>query len=505
MDRLKEMMKDLEKLQVKEGQLQWTQFTVGYDFGIKEANDAIMDFYKDKENYQVVLDAEIKAESEEDKRIAQIAKRAFESFHMSDEINELNRKIEEKTNELSKVLNTFRFKLDGKEVTSVEIMQILMGSEDRELRKKAYLCRNQINQPLYDAGFLELVDMRKQLAKLNGYDSFVDYMLYKNDLHADIFSDWKNQIKEVLPEIKRSRKEYANKYLKDDVIYPWDEAFVSASIAPSLNSKVDLMNYYEVVKSYFAKFGFNLDEYGIVFDVYSRKNKSEWGYFFPIEEGVDARILANVKDRYYEYNVLMHETGHGVHHSLNDKEKFILNSGISGIVTEGIANLFGSQIYTEPFFAQFFEGDLEKVKEEFDALVKWDKINAFRQVGLIMFDQNFYRTELSSLDDIHQMYWDTFNDYFEDEAGDYQPPWAYKIHHTTHPIYLHNYFMGDVTCEMLKSVFNKRENVDAITDQAESFGEFLFEEVIEPSGRYTYSELFERISGEKFSLKYMLD
>ena len=505
MEQIREIITQLQSLEVKQGQLEWVQFTAGYDFGIEENNRAIMDFLKDIEKFEAIKGAKDSSLSADDSRRVGLAYKAFESFHQSDEVNRLQLTIDNKTNELSKVLNTFRFKLDGKEVTSVALSQILMTSEDREARKEAYLARNQINQPMVDAGLLELIKMRKELATLSGFDSFVDYMLDKDDLAPEIFSDWKEQVHELLPKINTVRTEFAQKYLDDDKIMPWDEGYIAGQIAPSLNKKVDMMSFYEVVAPFFERFGFKLDDYNITYDVYSRKNKSEWGYNFPIEDAKDSRILANVKDRYYEYNVLMHETGHGVHSFLKDPAELMLNRGVSGITTEGIANLFGSLIYDEAFFSDFFKEDIEAARSEFLALRQWQNMNAVRNVGLIMFDQNFYRQDITTLEEVHEMYWATMNEYLGGEPGDYEPPWAFKIHHTTHPIYLHNYFMGDVTCEMLRSVFKERHGVASITDKPLEFGQFLYEEVIKPSGRYTYSELFERISGNKFSLKYMTE
>lgn len=504
MKKVTAIMEELYKLEVKSGQLEWVQFTAGYDFGIDECNEAIMAYLKNKDHFEVIKKVMGSDLSQDDRRRVELAYKTFEFYHKSEEINKLQLKIENKTNELSKVLNTFRFKLDGREVTSVELSQILMSNDDRELRKKAYLSRNQINQPMVDAGLLDLVDMRKDLAKMNGFDTFVDYMLYKDDLEADIFSGWKEQIQELLPTLEESRKEFGLKYLNDEIIMPWDEAYISGKIAPSLNKKVDMMDYYEVIKVFFAKFGFDLDEYNITYDVFSRKNKSEWGYNFPIETAKDSRILANVKDRYYEYDVLMHETGHGVHSFLEDPNETLLNMGVSGIVTEGIANLFGSLIYDQAFFKEFFNDNLEQATEEFELYRKWKNLNAIRQVGLIMFDQNFYRSDCKDLGDVYEMYWSTFGELYNSEPGDFEPPWAFKIHHTTHPIYLHNYFMGDVTCEMLHSVFKEKHCVNSITEKAEEFGKFLYEQVIKPSGRYTYSELFKRISGNDFSLNYMV-
>ena len=122
-----------------------------------------------------------------------------------------------------------------------------------------------------------------------------------------------------------------------------------------------------------------------------------------------------------------------------------------------------------------------------------------------MFDQDLYRYNLNSLDDINELAFKTQKDYLDEDAFGDEYPWGYRIHHTTHPIYLHNYFMGDVTCEMLRKVFCKKYNVKSITEKPKEFGEFLIKEVINPSGLYKYEELFRRISGEDFSLKWYFD
>lgn len=503
LDQVFELAKQMNTMNVEYSRLAWIQYTAGYDFGLEETNKKIMDFLQDKAHFEIIKNHMNLDLDEIDKRRMAIMFKTFETYHKSEEINELSLKMENKTTELSKVLNTFRFKLQGKEVTSVELTQILNSSEDRELRKEAYLAKNQINQPMIDAGFLELIDMRKELAQLNGFENYIEMRLDADDLKPEIFSTWKSELNALLPEMKAMREEYAMKYLDDSVIYPWDEAYVSSKIAPSLNKKVDMLTYYEKLNDIFSKFGFNLDEYNITYDVFSRKNKSEWGYNFPIETRKDSRILANVKDKFYEFGVLLHETGHGVHSFLNDPELVILNDGISGIITEGIANLFGSLILDETFFSQFFDTDLDQAKEEFKAIKKWRKLNALRTIGRIMFDQAFYINNNQSLEDVYDMYWQINKEYLGEEKGDYEPPWAFLIHHTTHPIYLHNYFMGDVTCEMLIDVFNAKYGTERITEKPAEFGEFLKTSVIKPSGLYPYNELFERISNKPFSLDFI--
>lgn len=503
MTKVNEIAEKLHKLQVEQSKLGWTLYTVGYDFGIEDMYKKVVEAYKDKESYSIICTAMKEDLDPIDKRRVEIMHSAFSSYHLSDELNELDMKIKLKTNELSKILNTFRYSFEGRQVSSVELAQVLSSDDDRERRKAAFFARAQINKPMVDAGFIELVKLRKEYAKKYGSENFVEYMLERNELDKDIFDSWKSQLHELLPKMNEVRQKYAKEFLNDDVIMPWDEQYISSKIAPSLNSAVDMSNYHANIKELFDVFGIDISKYNITYDLFPRANKSEWGYNFTIETGVDSRILANVKNKFFEYGVLLHETGHAVHSFLKDPEELILNRGISGIVTEGIANLFGGFLYDPNFYGKFFD-DKEKVEKEFFMLKEYKGLNSLRTINTIFFDHNLYKHDVESLEDIYDLYWNTRKELLGEEPFGGEPPWAFLIHHTTHPIYYHNYFMGDVTCEMLAKVFKEKFGAD-IFDKPEEFAKFIIDEVIKPSGMYKYGELFKSISGKDFSLGYMIE
>lgn len=502
--KINEIAEELNTLYVESSKLGWTLFTTGYDFGCEEADKKIMDMLKDKSKYDLICEYKEKDMNFEDKRRVELMYETFKSYHLSEELNELSLEISKKTNELSKILNTHRSVFEGREVSSVEISNILSNDENRERRKNAYFARAQVNKPLVDGGFIDLINLRKEYARLYGAKDFVELQLKNQELDPTIFDTWIDELHKLLPKIQEGRRKYAEKYLNDGTIMPWDEAYISSKIATLINTKVDMTSYYENISKFFNKFGIDITKFNITYDVFSRKNKSEWGYNFPVEAGKDSRILANVKDRYYEYGVLLHETGHGVHSFLLDPKETILNMGVSGIISEGIANLFGSFMYEEIFYETFFE-DKKVAEEQFSAIREYEKLNSLRAINGILFDQGFYRNDVKNLDDIYKLYWDTYSNVLQEKPFAEEAPWGYRIHHTTHPIYLHNYFMGDVTCEMLAKVFNKKFKTQKISDKPVEFGQFLINEVIKPSGLYKYNDLFKKISGEDFSLKYMID
>jgi oligoendopeptidase F len=503
-EKITQIANKLKDLETEYSRLGWVQYTVGFDLGIEETHKKIVAVYKDKNNFEIICEHKEKDLDSKDRRRVEIMYKQFKPYHLSKELNELDMEINKKTNELSKILNTHRCVFEGKEVSSVKLSEILYNDHDRARRKAAYFSRNQVNKPLVDGGFIDLINLRKKYAKLYGAEDFVSYQLEQQELDSSIFDNWVQQLHEMLPKINKIRSKYAKEYLNDDKIMPWDEAYISSKLAPSLNSKVDMSNYYCIISEFFKTFGIDITKYNITYDIFSRANKSEWGYNFTIETGKDSRILANVKDRYNEYNVLLHETGHAVHSFSLDADETILNNGISGIISEGIANLFGSFTYEKIFFEKFFKNNKE-VEKEFAKIKEYQKLTSLRAIGRILFDQAFYRNDIKSLDDIYDLYWKVNSEVLKEEPFGQEPPWAFLIHHTTHPIYLHNYFMGDVTCEMLSKVFNKKHGTNSITEKPLEFGQFLINDVIKPSGQYKYQELFKRISGEEFSLKYMID
>ena len=502
MEAVKRISQSLKEKEVRHGQLSWVQYTTGYDFGVDDAYKAITEILGNKDDFETINKALKSDLSPMDHRRAYLLHKNFEPFHMSEAVNDLTEKINQKTNELSQILNKHRTIFEGKEVSSVEIAQILAKEDNRERRKAAYFAKNQVNQPMLDAGFLELVSMRKELARLRGKADFVALMLEEDELSPDLFENWKEEVRLMQPKMKETRRHYAEKFLGDSQIMPWDESYISGKLAPALNEKVDMSAFYEVLKNFFIKFGIDLSKMNITYDVFSRANKSEWGYNFPIETGKDSRILANVKDLYSEYNVLLHETGHGVHSFLTDPDDEMLNRGISGIISEGIANLFGGFLYDELFYEQFF--NKAAVEANFNEIKEWQKINSFRAVHRILLDQAFYQQDIKNGKEVESLYWDLYKELFDEEPFGENPPWAFLIHHTTHPIYLHNYFMGDVTCQMLANVFNGLHGTKRVTEKPEAFGSFLLETVIKPSGSLPYPELFKAISGSDFTVRYMI-
>ncbi|MCU0606069.1 MAG: M3 family metallopeptidase [Candidatus Edwardsbacteria bacterium] len=502
-EKLRAIARELEQKGSKASQLSWTLYTTGFDFGVVQAQEETTAVLRNKHYYRTVLEHRELDLGPLDRRRGELLYRGFRSYHVSDEFNRLESAVRAKRTELAKVLNAHRVRLGGREVRSTEIAQILRSSPDRALRKKAFLARAQVNRPLVEAGFLDLVRLRKELAAAYGAPDFVAYQLEMAELSPRVFDGWEQQAARLRPRYQEVCAALGRKHLGSDRVMPWDTAYLGARIAPQLAAPVDMARYHEVLRGLFLKFGFDIDRFNITYDIFPRRNKSEWGYNFTIERGRDSRVLANVEGRYQELGVLLHETGHAVHSFSLDPADALLNMGVSGIVSEGIANLFAGFLYHRSFFGGLLPGGVRVVGRDFARLREFNRAGAFTAMCGILFDQALYREDLASLDDINQLYWSRHRRIMDEKPYAAEPAWGFRIHHTTHPVYLHNYFLGDLTNEMLKQVFCKRHKVRDVMERPKAFGQFLRDEVMAPSGTWPFLELFERISGEPFSLRWL--
>jgi hypothetical protein len=164
--KIEEIYREIHIHYTQYSRMQWTLYTAGYDFGLKEQYAKITDIMKNKANYETVLDYLQKDISPLEKRKAEIVLNGLKPYHLSAELNELDMEISDKVNALSKILNTFRYRFEGREVSSVELNQVLSSESSREKRREAYFAKNQINKPMIEGGFIDLINLRKEYAKV---------------------------------------------------------------------------------------------------------------------------------------------------------------------------------------------------------------------------------------------------------------------------------------------------------------------------------------------------
>lgn len=496
--------KGLSDLYAEHSRKLWVQYTSGYDLGVQAAQNEVNEFQRNVKNFEAICHTLETSSDTLEKRKAQVLHNSFKKFHQSEKVQKVLEQIQALENSIMDLVNKSRPVLDGKETTSTEIGKILSQSPDRQLRQRAYECRLPLNQKLIDAGFIKLLDLRKELAAISGYKSFVDYKLEEDELNSEIFQTWLEDCKSRKAKFRTKANTIAQKHLGVEELAPWDYRYLNTKLCSYNQAEVDMTDFYKPIAKTFAKFGFDIEGINLTYDVFPRKNKSEWGYNFTIEIGKDSRILANVTKYFSSYNVLLHETAHGVHFMGLNSDEYALNSGVSGIVAEGFANYFGSLSYSKEFLDEVFPAETAaKAFASFQEVQNLSHFQNFRFIPEILFDQQLYFKDVRNADDIQSLHQSLSQDILG--AGHYQATWSSTIHHTSHPIYLHNYFLGDVMCENMKDVFKKRNGGKTADQSPLEFGRLWKEQVLAPSAKYPFLDLYEKICEEKLSISSYLD
>lgn len=89
----------------------------------------------------------------------------------------LLKRMVELSNNVEKTFNTFRAKVDGKELSNNEVVKILKESRDNEARRKAWEGSKAVGGEV-QGHLLELVKIRNQCAVSLGFKHYHDMMLF---------------------------------------------------------------------------------------------------------------------------------------------------------------------------------------------------------------------------------------------------------------------------------------------------------------------------------------
>ncbi len=504
MKQIHKIASQLENFDIIHSQRLWAMYTTGIDFGVEEAALKRTAFLKDKANFTIITKFMSKELEPTDKRGVQILHQKFKWHHVSGKANKLFAEIEKLETSLSDLLNKHRVEIDGIAVDTTQISKILNENPDRELRKKAFLARAQVNKLLVDAGFLQLIELRKEYAAACKAKDFISLRLESDELDTTQFDGWADELRKRKKDLRKKEQDLAQKILGVEDMMAWDYGYTKNLLCRDNNAKVDIGNFFEPIAKTFAAYGWDIGKLNLTYDVFPRKNKSEWGYNFTIHPGKDSRVLANVNDRFASFDVLLHETAHGVHFLSLNPEQRLLNMGVSGIVAEGFANFFGGLSYQKEFVTQVFGRDSQDKLKAFGDLSRFKDFMQFIAVTKTLFDHELYRANLKTNEDIVALRNEMGKDLIDQPGFDGETPWANLIHHTVAPIYLHNYFLGDVMTANMKRSFKKQYGSNA-EDSPKRFGRYWRDKVLSPSGRLPFPALHESVSGSKLKLGPYLD
>ncbi len=134
--------------------------------------------------------------------------------------------LSKRASELNLLFNTYSPEVDEKKYSANEIRDVLLNSNDQELRKKVWLASKEVGK-IVEKDLLELVKKRNEAAQLLGYDNHHQMSFALQELDPDevfaIFNELIAQSDEAYRSMKKELDErLAIKFgITPEDIRPW--------------------------------------------------------------------------------------------------------------------------------------------------------------------------------------------------------------------------------------------------------------------------------------------
>jgi peptidyl-dipeptidase A len=418
--------------------------------------------------------------------------------------------------EISKKYSNFRAKINGKELSDNEVVNILRSSVNSKDLQAAWEGSKLIG-PEVSNDILKLVKHRNIIAQKLGFSNYHEMSLKISGLVPEevtkIFDELDVLTRDNFAQLKDDIDSYFAKRYKIGIseLRPWHYQDRYFQEAPKIYP-LDLDKYYKkqdpvkLAATFYDGIGLNVESILAKSDLYENPGKNQHAFCTDIDRSGDVRTLDNIRPDSYWMNTILHELGHGVYSYYTDRSlPFTLRDAAHTFTTEAIANMFG-RFASDPNW--LFEMGLTDKQESVKISSDCSKALRLQMMVFSRWAQVMYRFEKEMYSDpgqnLNQLWWTLVEKYqlIKKPEGRNMPDWASKIHVALYPCYYHNYLLGDLLASQIYSyiVTNITKNPSFVNEKA--VGNYLKEKVFMPGARYSWNDMIEKATGEKLTAKY---
>ena len=464
-------------------------------------SDELTKLWQDENLYNEFLKLKnVDLNNHEKKQLKDILKSFEEELNSGEDLKQLR----DKENEIAKKYNSYIPKIDGKEVSKVEISEILQKEKNVDLRKKAYEA-NIIGGDLIAEDLREFAKLRNNYAKKQGFSNYFEYKL-KDSYEVDInelemlLNDVYNKTLPIIKNFKNKEQEDLKKIFNIDKLESYHYGYLSddkpeKKVNDYIKTKEEMV---DLAKKTYLGMGYDIDklqeEGKLTLDLFPRKNKNTHGFCFGIDTGKDARILANLTNNTNSLETLNHELGHCVYTLYNSKNLPFFDRDEYPAMTEAIAMMMQDLQKRENIFKDIVSSD---VLDEYKQTFIENEINFItKALTIINFEKEMYKNPDQ---DLKKLWHDMKVKYqMRDEKEELDSGWATIPHYLSHPAYYQNYFRATIIKAQIYNYL--REKLGNITENSKT-AEVLKEELFKYGISKEENELIEKMTGKKLSVE----
>lgn len=416
-------------------------------------------------------------------------------------------------NSLEARFNTFRAELDGERVSDNRIRELLLASDDAELRRRAWEASKQIGGQVRGE-LLQLVRERNEAARAVGFPDYYRLMLEVQELDEDELYALLDRVEHGTRGLFEAYKSALDRQLAErfgiavEALRPWHYGDPFFQEGPTAG--VDLDRWFEGASleelslRFYDAVGFDARPLLKRSDLYEREGKCQHAFCIWMDRAEDIRILCNLQPTEYWMNTILHELGHAVYDQHVDRSlPYFLRDSAHTLTTEASAMLFGRLSRNAAWLTRYAGVAAAEARDAAAALTEATRasllVAARWELVMCHFERALYRDPEQ---DLNQLWWDLVErlQLVRRPDGRDEPDWAAKIHLSVAPVYYHNYLLGEMTASQLQAhlldeVLGGGEDVWERYVASPQVGEHLKERLYATGASLDWRATIERATG----------
>lgn len=469
--------------------------------------------------------ATVKRLRESGKITAPKAKRMLDIIYLGFLGNQIDppllQELNDRESALDQKFNTYRVKVEGRELSDNQVDSILRNSTNSTELQAVWEASRQIGREV-QTQVLELARLRNRIARSLGFADFFEMQLKLGEQEPSeivaLFDQLDSLTKEPFTVLKGQIDSAltARLGISKEQLRPWHYQNRFFQEAPHIYD-VDLNSYYggkdpvEISRRYYAGIGLPVDSILAHSDLYERPGKYQHAQSMDIDREGDVRIICNVRPDYYWTNTVLHELGHAVYDYYYDPQlPWMLRGATHSLTTEAIANFFGRLASNSQWLASevgISRTEADRAASDCRKTLRLEQLvfSRWAQV-MVRFEKEMYANPDQDLNTLWCTLVETYQGLPRLE-GRNEPDWAAKIHIALYPCYYHNYVLGELlasqfAAKIAKDVLSTDDPLSAGFCENPAIGKYFIENVFHPGSQFRWDELIERATGEKLTPKY---